>query len=99
MSAATVPVFTIELAMQDVALCAYSLSLTECLVEQPLFASGWKTYREDIDPQRTVDPARMIAESLASDPGIREQNRHITDLGRVKRYGPVPSCIADIACG
>ena len=23
-----------------------------------------------------MDPARMIAESLTSDPGIREQNRH-----------------------
>ena len=26
--------------------------------------------------ERTVDPAWMIAESLTSDPGIREQNRH-----------------------
>jgi hypothetical protein len=29
-----------------------------------------------------VGPARMIAESLTSKPGIREQNRHIADLAR-----------------
>src|SRR6266536_2085731 len=32
--------------------------------------------------ERTVDPARTIEESLTSDPGIREQNRHICDLWR-----------------
>src|SRR6266566_5709335 len=32
--------------------------------------------------ERTVDPARTIEESLTSDPGIREQNRHRTDLPR-----------------
>src|SRR5260370_32379984 len=32
--------------------------------------------------ERTVDPARMIEESLTSDPGIREHYRHICDLWR-----------------
>src|SRR6266702_3874106 len=35
--------------------------------------------------ERTVDPARTIEESLTSDPGIREQNRHPTDLPREQR--------------
>src|SRR6266516_3198078 len=30
--------------------------------------------------ERTVDPARTIEESLTSDPGIREQNRHFRDM-------------------
>src|SRR5262252_7712618 len=32
--------------------------------------------------ERTVGPARMIAESLTPKPGIREQNRHKADLAR-----------------
>src|SRR5437899_4066231 len=32
--------------------------------------------------ERTVGPARMIAESLTPKPGIREQNRHKGDLPR-----------------
>src|SRR6266566_3856401 len=32
--------------------------------------------------ERTVGPARMIAESLTPKPGIREHNRHFSDLGK-----------------
>src|SRR2546428_11957120 len=32
--------------------------------------------------ERTVGPARMIAESLTPKPGIREQNRHKADVTR-----------------
>src|SRR2546421_854389 len=32
--------------------------------------------------ERTVGPARMIAESLTAKPGIREHNRHICDITR-----------------
>src|SRR5438128_9228431 len=32
--------------------------------------------------ERTVGPARMIAESLTPKPGIREHNRHTTSAGR-----------------
>jgi hypothetical protein len=50
--------------------------------------------------ERTVDPARMIEESLTSDPGIREQNRHQRDplptpanvcsLGTTRRVADLP---------
>jgi hypothetical protein len=32
--------------------------------------------------ERTVGPARIIAESLTRKPGIREQNRHLCDVAR-----------------
>src|SRR5882724_13336466 len=38
--------------------------------------------------ERTVSPARMIAESLTPKPGIREQYRHKADLSR-----RVPTCL------
>src|SRR6476646_7621701 len=41
--------------------------------------------------ERTMDPARMIAESLTSDPGIREQNRPATAI--VPSLTLVPSSI------
>src|SRR6266699_2297655 len=50
--------------------------------------------------ERTVDPARTIEESLTSDPGIREQNRHFSDLPRCplsSRYWGVSGHIADMA--
>ena len=41
--------------------------------------------------ERAVDPARMIEESLTSDPGIREQYRHLCDLpGRQTKGGIGP---------
>src|SRR5216683_8448127 len=40
--------------------------------------------------ERTVDPARMIEESLTSDPGIREQNRANTGLSSA--VGAVRQC-------
>src|SRR6266702_88730 len=49
--------------------------------------------------ERTVDPARTIEESLTSDPGIREQNRHGTDQARCllsSRYRGVSGLIADM---
>src|SRR6266566_239215 len=36
--------------------------------------------------ERTVDPARTIEESLTSDPGIREQNRHRAAVPPVEPY-------------
>ena len=37
--------------------------------------------RVQVQPKdRTVDPARMIAESLTPKPGIREHNRHFSDV-------------------
>ncbi len=46
-----------------------------------------------------MDPARTIEESLTSDPGIREQNRHGTDQARCllsSRYRGVSGLIADM---
>src|SRR6266536_6584393 len=40
--------------------------------------------------ERTVDPARTIEESLTSDPGIREQYRHLCDLPRRQTKGISP---------
>src|SRR5258708_34163558 len=34
--------------------------------------------------ERTVGPARMIAESLTPKPGIREQNRHLSTLASLR---------------
>jgi hypothetical protein len=39
--------------------------------------------------ERTVGPARMIAESLTSKPGIREHNRHSTAVPAVTKYCPL----------
>ena len=46
--------------------------------------------------ERTVDPARMIAESLTSHPGIREQNLPIADIA-VRSAGDAAH-VADYVC-
>src|SRR6266403_1415233 len=37
--------------------------------------------------ERTLGPARTIAESLTPKPGIREHNRHLCDIHRCPLYG------------
>jgi len=43
--------------------------------------------------ERTVGPARIVAESSTSDPGIREQNRHLAEsFGNATTSTAIPGC-------
>jgi hypothetical protein len=46
--------------------------------------------------ERTVGPARMIAESLTPKPGIREQNRHFSDAC-LTCHATTPSALASVS--